>query len=221
MVFRSRILLLVALLATGASVAAFAGAEAVDGRPGDEATREMAWNGGERLVVAVPADVRYVQAPGPGRVTVTGPRRKLPSLYVANGVVGDRAWRTGARLKVLVQAPGVSSFSVQGGDRLRIENYDQDVLHIHAQGWTQVEARGRAKSVRLDLQGFGWANLAALDTEDATVTLSSGRSAVIAPTRQAKLSGTGSVVLLTDPASVTGRLDGAGKLIRTATARTP
>ena len=51
-----------------------------------EVTRTFAWDGGEKLSVGVPGEVRYV--PGPdNKVTVTGPQRVVDRMAVRHGAI--------------------------------------------------------------------------------------------------------------------------------------
>src|ERR1700753_580707 len=51
---------------------------------GPQATRDLAWNGSDTLAVEIPADVRYTQAPGAGKITITGPEREVADIEVEN-----------------------------------------------------------------------------------------------------------------------------------------
>jgi len=57
-----------------------------DNRP---VVRELPWDGAETLIVGVPAEVHFVQAPGPGTVLVTGLRRSVRTFSAAGGVLDD------------------------------------------------------------------------------------------------------------------------------------
>src|SRR5688572_26891275 len=92
----------------------------------DSITREIPWDGGESLIIDVPADVRFVQASGPGKVVVTGPRRSVERFSCEGGVLSDRRLRTGAQLQIVVMAPKIIRFVANGGDTLTIEEFDQD-----------------------------------------------------------------------------------------------
>lgn len=173
-------------------------------------TRELPWDGSEALVLNVPAAVRFIQAPGPGSVVVTGPRRSVETFKVTGGVLQDRMLRTGTRLTIVVTAPRVTRFSAQGGGTLTIEGFDQDELHIATTGRADIKATGRAGTITLNLRGFGWADLSQLEAQGAEIELTGARKAIIAPTAWASLSGNGTVVLLTKPAMLTrqGRTNG-------------
>lgn len=212
----SRALLLTFAIGTVVSISACSIARELAQRDPDRGpiTRELAWDSAESLVVGVPADVRFVQAHGPGKIVVTGPRRSVETFSAVGGVLDDATWRTGKRLKITVTAPKVTRFSVKGHDTLVIENFDQDELRIATTGWADVRAAGRARTIRLELLGSGWANLSQLDTQSAEVSLTSLRSAIVAPRAWARISGQGDVILTTEPAEISQDPAGGGRVIR-------
>jgi hypothetical protein len=188
---------------------------------GDNAavTRELAWDGSESLVLEVPAHVRFVQATGPGRVVVTGSRRSVETFSATGGVLRDKTLRTGAPLQIVITAPKITRFSAKGDDRIAIEAFDQDELHIETTGRADIKAAGRAGTVTLKLQGFGWADLSHFKSDGADLTITGGRNAVIAPSAWAKLSGKGDVVLLTQPSDLKIDPQGSGRVIHAGPAR--
>lgn len=182
-------------------------------------TRELPWDGSESLVLEVPAHVRFVQTAGPGRVIVTGARRSVETFSATGGILRDKKLRTGKPLQIVVTAPKITRFAVKGDDRIAIEAFDQDELHIETTGRADIKAAGRAGTVTLKLQGFGWADLSHLKSDGADLTLTGGRNAVIAPSAWAKVSGKGDVVLLTQPADLKLDHQGSGRVIHAGSAR--
>lgn len=175
-------------------------------------TREIPWDGSEALTIAVPADVRFVQAPGPGKVLVSGPRRSVESFKVSGGVLRDGTLRTGKPLTIVVTAPKITRFAAQGSTKLTIEGFDQDELQLETTGRADVKAAGRAGTIKLNLQGFGWADLSQVQAQGAEIALTGSRRALVAPQVWAKLSGNGVVVLLTRPTQLDLELWGAGRV---------
>src|SRR5678815_194240 len=55
------------------------------GDSGPQATRDLAWTGGDTLEIEVPAEVRYTQAAGPAKITISGPRRTVDDVEIENG----------------------------------------------------------------------------------------------------------------------------------------
>lgn len=206
----------VAIVGAIVCVAALSFASALARRDPDNtiATRTIPWHGTDALTIGVPAHVRFVQGPGPGTVIVTGPRRSVETFGVENGVLDDHTLRTGAELEIVVTAPKVTRFSANGRDRLTIERFDQDLLRIETAGWAEVSASGRAGTVQLSLDGFGWVNLGELESDGASIAIAGSRSAIVSPTAWATVSGSGSVIFLTQPPKISLDPQGGGRVIQ-------
>jgi hypothetical protein len=182
---------------------------------GPEAQRDFPWPGGDRLEVNAPAEIEYVQAPGPAKLTIRGPAAQLDHVRVEGGRItaepAASAWR---RLHVTLSAPGVSRFVLNGADTLRIRAYNQDQLSVAVNGHGEVEAEGQTKSVNLSLTGAGEADLSDLKTAGAAIDISGAGSATVGPTDWArlKISGVGDVELLTHPGKLETHISGAGRV---------
>lgn len=213
---RTNRLLLVAISASAVSASAMTVAGAMEEKDQRKpaVTREIAWDGSESLVVDLPADVRFVQSAGPGKVVITGAPRTVETFRADGGVLRDERWHTGKSLQIVVYAPKITRFAVKGGDHLTIEGFDNPELHIEATGRAEITAAGRATRLKLQLQGSGWADLSGLATDGAEVSVSGARHALIAPASWATLSGNGTVVLLTNPPKLETNFGDSGRVIR-------
>jgi len=190
------------------------GGHRVDGS-GPTATRELAWTGANTLELDVPADVQFTQAPGPGKLTITGPKGAVDQVTVENGRIHfDRRVRDAGRLTIVMTAPDVTRFDLGGSNRLTIADYRQDRLEIDLSGDAEVVAAGEAKVVELDISGSGEADLGGLVTAGAEVDISGSGDATLAPRDWATLeiSGSGEVNLLTRPARLETDISGAGRI---------
>lgn len=208
------------LLALGAvsaavSVSAFAASDALAKRDpaGQAVTREIPWDGSESLSVGVPATVRFVQTDGPGKVIVTGPRRSVDNFTVSGGFLNDSRWHTGKPLDIVVQAPKITRFSLKGSDKLVVEQFDQPHLHIETVGRAEVKASGRVDRLTLQLQGIGWVDLSTLAAAEAEVNLTGSRHALVSATNKARISGNGSVVLVSKPKDLELHLGESGRVM--------
>lgn len=182
---------------------------------GPQATRELAWSGGDRLQLDVPAELTFTQAEGPATLTITGPQRAVENVEIENGHIRfDHRMRRSNRLKIVMTAPNVSRFEINGNDRLIINAYRQPSLQIDVSGSGDVTASGQADTVELNISGAGEADLGRLATKGADVDISGAGDATIAPTDWAKLeiSGMGDITLLTKPARLETDISGAGSI---------
>jgi hypothetical protein len=205
-----------------------------DGTRAEDITRTLAWTGGQSLTVDLSADVDYVQGETPG-VTITGPA----SLVDKVRLVGDRlTWtedndgpnhetvvfgrREGGRgvwvhseaVRIVVTAPNINSFDLEGSADLTLRDYDQDTLAVDISGSGDVSANGRTRALELDISGSGDADLSGLTTIDANVAIAGSGDARIAPTGKADitLAGSGDVAVTTRPTTVNQNISGSGEV---------
>jgi hypothetical protein len=182
---------------------------------GAETTRELAWTGGDSVDLDVPAELTYTQAEGPARLIITGPSRAVERVEVDGDKIGFRGGGFGrGRLQIVMTAPDVSRFELNGADRLVINGYRQERLSLDLSGDAEVQASGETGDLDLEISGAGEADLGALKTRAARVEISGSGEARIAPTEAADLeiSGAGEITLLTNPARLTSDVSGAGSI---------
>ena len=196
------------------SFSSYSASEGLAARDPDAApvTRELSWDGSESLTVEVPANVRFVQSAGPGKVVVTGPKRSVEGFTAQGGVLSDGRWHSGKTIDVVVHAPRVTRFSLKGSDKLVVEDFDQAHLVIETVGRAEVRATGRVGQLKLMLQGAGWVDLSGLKASEADVTVTGSRHALLAASDRARISGNGSVVLVTRPKTLDLDLGESGRV---------
>jgi hypothetical protein len=204
-----------ALLSAGCLGGAYTLANVNDSGSTEIITREIPWDGSAKASLGLPAVMRYVQAPGPGRITARGPHRSVSTLRVDGGVIHDTLMHTGAVAEITLTAPSVTSFSLNGRSHLTIEGYDQASLTLYTEGAAAIDASGRAGDVRVFMQGDGDINLARLEADTLDGDLNGLGALVAAPARRANLnvSGMASAVLLTRPPDLKTHLENSGRLI--------
>ena len=202
--------------------------ESVAGERGPDVSRTLAWTGGDRLSVNLPADVTFVQGPEAG-VVITGPQAIVDRVQIKDGRItadgpdeitvrwwagGFSAWNERDNLKIVVTAPSVTRFDLSGSGSLTLQAYDQPSLSIDISGSGDVTATGKTTSVDLNIAGSGEADLADLTTTDATVGISGSGEARVAPTGTARLSiaGSGDITLTTRPAKLESNVSGSGDI---------
>jgi hypothetical protein len=201
-----------------------------DGRDaGPEVTRTLIWDGTDTLVMDFGGDVEYVQGETAG-VTVTGAENLVDRVEITQGRIrlkdgedqvyvnwgdgGLRAWSPRDRLRVVVTAPDVTRFRLNGSGHMDIRAYDQDQMDLGISGSGEIEAEGRTRALTLDLSGSGEVDLEALELADADVTVSGSGEARLGPTGRAAvaISGSGDVTLTRRPESLDSRVSGSGDI---------
>ncbi|HTX50291.1 MAG TPA: DUF2807 domain-containing protein [Caulobacteraceae bacterium] len=186
------------------------------GGGGASTSRELTWGGGDALDIDVPADVQFTQAPGPARITISGPQDLVDRVELSGSHLqfSDDTSDEG-KLTVVMTAPGVRRFSIAGDASLAISGYDQDELDVDVSGHGDVTAKGKAHAARVDISGDGDVNLGALPVDSAEADISGSGRAAVAPASAADLhiSGSGEVDLLTHPAKLTSDVSGSGRIV--------
>lgn len=194
---------------------------------GPVVTRTLAWDGERTLRVDAAIDVDYVQGDA-ASVVITGPKGVADRVRLENGrlFLADGAesaivtWnRHGVNgrsesdaLRVVVTAPDVDRFQVNGSGDLSIAGYDRPALAIDIAGSAEVRASGRTDALDLDISGSGDADLEDLAAGTAKVDLSGSGDARIAPTGETavSISGSGDVALTDRPSKLTTDIAGSG-----------
>ncbi|MFT3997795.1 MAG: DUF2807 domain-containing protein [Asticcacaulis sp.] len=194
-------------------------------------TKTLAWTGGERLLVDIPAEVVYTQGATPS-VTINGDKLMTDRVRLENGRLfladgpdvrstvefhfssGNIEAHSNDALKIVITAPSVKDFEIVGSSDLRISAYDQPSLDLRISGSGSAEVSGRAKALKLEISGAGEADLRELTVEDADINISGSGDATIAPTGKVKVdvSGSGNVELATRPAQLDSKISGAGSV---------
>lgn len=190
---------------------------------GPDTTREIVWNGGDKLDVEIPADVSFTQVEGPGKLTISGPKDLVEKVILENGRlrIDEPVFHRG-RLKVVVTAPGVRAFEASNNSELTVDGYRQDSLAIDASGSSEVTVRGEARTIRLDISGSSEVDLKGLTADEAVIDSSGSAETTVAPRNAARLniSGGSEVTLLTQPAKLETDISGGGKLNQPGAERT-
>jgi hypothetical protein len=182
---------------------------------GAETSRDLAWSGGDSLEVDVPADVRYTQAPGVGKVTVSGPEREVSDVEIEDGHIRyGRHHGHWGDLTIVISAPAVRHFAMEGSGTLAIDGYKQDKLSLDISGNANVTAKGEAKGLELAISGSGSTDLTDLKVTDADVTVAGSGEAALGPTGvvNVDISGSGDVTLLNHPAKLESNVSGSGSI---------
>ena len=180
---------------------------------GPAASRDLTWSGGEVLDIALPADVRFTQAPGAAKLVVRGPENVIRHVRINDGRLDFDAPSFDADdVTIELTAPKVTRFVMSGSGRLAIHDYQQDQLAVHITGNGAVTADGAAKSAKVEISGSGDADLAELSLDGADVAITGSGEAKVGPKTWAKLniSGSGNVDLLSRPKRLESQISGSG-----------
>ena len=237
-----RTLLLIAAASFVLMLAAFGGAAALGGPEllrngwtidvgdndseawsGPTVERTLEWTGGDRLTVALPADVVFTQGDTPS-VVVSGPETAVQRITLVDGRLAfadengasERFTVIGrsAGLTVTITAPDVSRFELEGAGDLTLNGIDRDELVLVVAGAGDIAANGRAGTLNLMIAGAGDADLATLATENADVRIAGAGGAEVNASQSANIviAGVGNVDLVQRPAHLTQEISGVGSV---------
>jgi hypothetical protein len=197
---------------------------------GAQVTRTQAFTGGERLILDASFNVTYVQGDaatvrleGPqaviDRVRIDGARIGLDedgpdSVTIAFGRNGITGWSDVDGVTVVVTAPSVTDFEINGSGDLDIQGYDQPALTLRIAGSGDARATGRTERLDVDIAGSGEAELEALEAGDATFDIAGSGEIDARPTGrvEAAVSGSGDIRLRRQPASLNSNIAGSGEV---------
>jgi hypothetical protein len=176
--------------------------------PGAVRSFTVPWSGGDRLFVAIGADVRYVQGPV-GKVVITGPDHAISDIVVDHGVIRhDRrswgwewwkgwswdGWRGERDVHVVVTAPHLEKAAVSGSGHLDLGRLSQDRIDLGVSGSGALDVSGQFKTLRLSVSGSGAARLGQVNVGDMSAGLSGSgqiKAAGAASTLHLGVSGSG------------------------------
>jgi hypothetical protein len=186
-------------------------------------TRNLAWTGGDTLAIDIPGDVTYVQGDTPS-VVITGRKSLVDRVNLIDGrLTWDEdddedhvvlGWSNNSRLRVVVTAPSVKRFDLQGSADLSIRGYDQPTFDLNVSGSGDVDAAGETQTATIDTTGSGDSDLSALQLTDANIDTSGSGDLRVGPTGTARIdiSGSGDVDLTRRAANLTQSVSGSGDI---------
>lgn len=201
-------------------------------KPAPQATRTIAWPGGDSLASELDADVEYVQG-ADASIHITGPQALIDAVRFDQGKLwmldspdipdpvnftigkdGIDAQSNREGLRIVVTAPSVTRFQVLGSGVVDVHNYDQPKLDVEVHGSGSFHGSGVTQLANVNLSGSGEADLEDLRAKDATVRLSGSGNADIHASGKVTvdLSGSGNVELKTKPESLASNISGSGSL---------
>ena len=186
---------------------------------GEQASREIAWQDGERVSINMPATVHY--RPGDdGAVKIVGDKALISHVRIDQGEIGldCRPGRMKASLDITLPGRTFRTFSLAGLTSLILNDIDQRELNINLAGSSSVSADGKAESLSVNAAGLSDAKLGGLQVEDAELNLA-GKSGIEVSVRdelEINAIGAATVVLLTEPRHVQTNIVGSGRVIHKA-----
>jgi hypothetical protein len=178
-------------------------------------SRSIAWNGGDKVEISLPANVHY--RPGSGdQVVVTGDSAILPHVRVKDGNIklDCRGGRID-RLDVTLPGRAFRTFALAGSGSMTLNGIDQPDLKIRLAGSGDIVADGKTDNLDLKIAGSGDAKLGDLAANDVSLSLAGSSDVEVAPKGKLDVSiaGSGKVVLRTEPHDIETHIAGSGRIV--------
>ena len=188
---------------------------------GQSASRDIAWNAGDSVGVAIPATVRYSPGNGAG-MKVSGDAALVSHIRVVDDGTVELDCRPGrlnnARLDITLPGRSFRSFAMAGLTHLILSDIDQPEIHMYLAGSSTVEAAGKVERIRVNAAGLSVAKLGALSAHDAKLFLAGASNVEVAADDSVTLNAAGAttVSLAKEPKTMETHIVGTGRVIHAA-----
>ena len=183
---------------------------------GKTGSRTIAWDGSDRVSVAVRADTTYRRGEG-DKLVVTGDTAVLPHVQVEDGRIELDCHRGGHYDKLAIALPGrtFEKFGLAGSGSIMIDGIDQPRLKLGIAGSGNVQASGKTQDLEVGIAGSGKMKLGQLASNNVEVHVAGSGDTEIAPKGdlEVHIAGSGKIRLLTEPKNVETHIVGSGKII--------
>jgi len=194
----------------------------LDNCPADEIltarSRNIDWDGGDAVVIKLPADIRYRAGSGT-QLVVTGDPRLVAHVAVVNGVLAftcnlRHRLRNAEKLDVTLPGREFRSFELMGAGDLTLAGIDQPELELTLKGAGNVHAEGKTACLDVDVRGLGDLDLGALIATNATLSIRGAGDMDVAAEERLKVDirGAGDVHLKREPKELITDIRGAGSV---------
>ncbi|HWY60987.1 MAG TPA: DUF2807 domain-containing protein [Rhizomicrobium sp.] len=183
---------------------------------GKSGSRNLAWSGGNKASIELPAAVHYRRGSG-DQVVIKGDSEVISHVRVADGKVklDCRMRRNSDRLDVTLPGRDFRTFSLAGAGSLSLDDIDQPKLEIQMAGAGDIDANGKTGELELNLAGAGDARLGGLAADRVELNMAGSHDVEIAPKDdlEVNIAGSGKVVLRTEPSAIETHIFGSGRII--------
>jgi len=178
-------------------------------------SRELDWDGSDRVQVVVYSNARYT--PGAGaKLHASGDPQMLAHLRVHDGKIDlDCAgWRDRDKLEITLPGREFRKFAIAGRSDLTLERMNQASLRAEIAGTGTIRASGKVDDIDISVAGIGHADFGKVAARNAKVKMAGIGSADIAPSDSAKIqiAGPSTVNLYSNPKDLDTQIAGPGRL---------
>ncbi len=177
--------------------------------------RHLPWTGGDTIEVTTPVPLKLIAGDG-GDVVLRGAPDTISHLRLRSGKLFS-CGRVGAGpVEVEMPARALRHVRISGAGTVTLEKLSQRELGLAISGSGDIQAQGTVERVSADISGSGNVQLAELTLKRLKTKISGSGRVEAGPTDEAdiRLSGAGTVRLLTRPTALHTKVSGAGRIIQ-------
>jgi hypothetical protein len=178
--------------------------------------RRLTWTGGDSVEVLTPVPVRLVAGDG-DEVVMRGTPEAIAHLKLRGGKLISCGRRSaGGPVEIELPARALRHVRISGAGTVTLEKLSQHELGLAISGSGDIQAQGSVDRVSAEISGTGNVRLANLTMKRLKTRISGAGSVEAGPTNEAdiRLSGAGTVTLLTRPTTLHTKVSGAGRIIQ-------
>jgi hypothetical protein len=224
----------IAVIGLGGGIASLAVAYALDGpnfrqyfnradlvlsdckqSPSNAAERHLAWNGGDTLVISLPARVHLHAGQG-NDVVLRGSPDAIGNLELSgHRLRADCRWMASWRdIDVTLPANALRALHIAGAGNVELEAVNQPELQLKISGSGSVAGQGSVERLSIEISGSGDARLGGISAKQLSARVAGSGNVEAAPTDEAniRIAGSGNVRLLTRPAQLKTHVAGSGRI---------
>jgi hypothetical protein len=178
--------------------------------------RRLPWTGGDTIEIVTPVPLRLIASNGSDAV-LRGTPDAIAHLRLRGGKLSSCGWTTASgSIELELPARALRHVRISGAGNVALEKISQRELGLTISGSGQMQAHGTVERVSATISGSGDVRLGELAAKRLEAKISGSGRIEAAPTDEAdiKLSGAGTVKLLTRPASLHSKVSGAGRILQ-------
>jgi len=181
-------------------------------------SRELDWNGGDRVTIDIPANIHYQRGQG-DKVVVSGDSALLPLVEIEDNRIrfNCRMRRFGQRLDITLPGRDFERYTINGSADMNLVGIDQPRLRIRMAGSGAVTASGKTGDLEYSVAGSGDGHFEALESGTVTVNVAGSGDADVSPHQrlEVNIAGSGKVTLHSEPQQLQTHIAGSGRIIHT------
>lgn len=178
--------------------------------------RRLTWTGGDTIEILTPVPLRLVAGDG-GDVVMRGTPDAIAHLKLRGGKLFSCGRQSASGpIEIELPARALRHVRIAGAGTVTLDKLSQRELGLAISGSGNIEAKGTVERVSADISGSGNVRLADVALKRLKTKISGSGRVEAGPTDEAdiRLSGAGTVKLLTRPAALHTKVSGAGRIIQ-------